>query len=451
MKKLLLAGLIATGLSANAQRTTSGAQKIPAKKTNSAPAKIIVPILKSLESLSDIQIANALFVEIGLDDYGGPNDDILKSYIKSSAKVVNVAEIIHNKRIYYLVDRLDGNDIPDGSNRGSYEDKGNIRSTVANSPYSADNGSGRINLRSIVANSLYSGNNGSNPWISHLNQEEVNKFRVSSRGKAPIELVASDISVMCQKEGNSFMEVLQIGDDLVSQYFIKGMHSYIISVDRSGEVTSISSKDLIDNNQASDNYNICSERLIAKIKDFKFSDDLDAPASRTYEVTIKATVKGTNLKVAKFVYNNKSYLSDSDTSRKFYTDSIRIVSRMNDVMKDLKLVESRRDSIRKSLAKNREDILEEFQINYDAHVEKDKQRLLTEEWGGKLDPRANSYESKLEMIQAQAKANTNENFRNLQISSKRDFIDGMESINEEYDRVVNIYNDLQSEYESLEK
>lgn len=431
MKKILLVSLIATALSVNAQRTTSGTQKIPAKKTTTAPAKIIPPVLKFLESFSDIQIANALYVEIGLDDYGGAYDDRLKSYMKGSAKVINVAEIIYNKRIYYLVDRLDGNDIPDGNNRGSYEDKGNVRSTVANSPYYGDNGSG------------------SEPWISHLNQEEVNKFRVSSRDKLPIELTASDISVLCQREGDSFKEALRIGDDLISQYFIKGTHSYIISVDRSGKVTNIISKDLIGSNEASANYNICSERLISKIKDFKFSDDLDAPVSRIYEVTIAATVKSTDSNQAKIVHDKHTYLSDSDSSRKFYTDSIRIASRMNDAMLDLKLVESRRDSIHKSLAKNREDILGEFKTNYASHVEKDRQRLLKEEWGGKLDPRANSYDSKLEMIQAQAKANTNENFNNLESSSRREVINGMESISEEYDRVVNIYNKLQSEYESL--
>lgn len=404
------------------------------KKNVSAPAKIIAPVLKSLESLSDIQIANALYVEIGLDDYEGADDNILKHYIKSSAKVVNVAEIIYDSSIYYLVDRLN-HDVDDndntltGNNRESYKDNGNIRSTVANNPHY--------------------GEGSSDPWISRLNQEEVNKFRLSSRDKTPIELVASDISVICQKEGDSFVETLQIGNDLVSQNFIKGKHTYIISVDRSGEVTSIRSKDLIGNNQKSDNYNICSERLVARIKNFKFKDDLDAPVSRTYKVNITAIVKGTDSNAARFVHDDHTYLSDSDPSRKFYTDSIRITSRMNDAVKDLKLVESRRDSTYKSLVKNREDILGEFKTNYAAHVEKDRQRLLKEEWGGKLDPRASSYDGKLEMIQAQAKANTNENFRNLESSSKRDVIDGMESINDEYDRVVNIYNNLQSQYESL--
>jgi hypothetical protein len=425
--------LIAIGLSANAQRTISATQKIPAKKTTSAHSKIVSPVLKTLESLSDIQLANALYVEIGLDGYGGANNHILESYMESSAKVVNVAEIIHNREKYYLIDRLCSDDCPDGNNRDSYEDKGNIRSTIANNPYYGDKGSG------------------SNPWISRLNQEEVNKFRVSSRDKTPIELVASDISVLCQKEGDSFVEALRIGHDLVSQYFIKGTHSYIISVDRSGKVTSIISKDLIGNNQASNNYNICSERLITKIENFKFIDDLDAPASRAYKVTITATVKGKDSNAAKFVHDDHTYLSNSDPGRKFYTDSIRIASRMNDVMKDLKLVESRRDSTYKSLVKNREDILGEFKTNYAAHVEKDRQRLLKEEWGGKLDPRTTSYDSKLGMIQAQAQANTNENFHNLESSSRRDVDNGMDSIDDEYDRVVNIYNNLQSEYESLEK
>jgi hypothetical protein len=439
MKKLLLTALIAIGLSANAQRTTSETKKIPTKKTVSAPAKVITPVLKSLESLSEIQIANALYVEIGLDGYQGANDDILESYIKSNAKVVNIAEIIYDGNIYYLVDRLnnnnnnDGDDDDDliGNNRETYKDNGNTRSTVANNPHYGDKGSG------------------SNPWVSRLNQEKVNKFRVSSRDKVPIELVASNISVMCQKAGDSFVETLQIGNDMVSQYFIKGTHSYIISVDRSGKVTGIKSKDFIGNNQISDNYNICSERLIAKIENFKFKDDLDAPTSRTYTVTVNATDKGVSTDATKFIHNNNTYLSDSDPSRKFYTDSIRITSRMNIAMKDLKLVESRRDSIYKTLAKNREDILGEFKTNYAAHVEKDRQRLLKEEWGGKLDPRTTSYDSTLEMIQRQAQANTNEKFSNLESSTKRDLINGMESINEEHNRVVNIYDNLQSEYESL--
>ncbi|MFV5693126.1 hypothetical protein ACM55K_13960 [Flavobacterium sp. LT1R49] len=407
------------------------------KKTVSAPAKVTAPVLKSLESLSEIQIANALYVEIGLDGYEGAQNNILKSYMKSSAKVVNIAEIIYDSNIYYLVDRFNNvvddndDDILTGNNRESYEDNGSTRSTVAINPHYGDKGSG------------------SNPWISRLNQEEVNKFRVSSRDKIPIELVGSNISVMCQKAGDTLVEALQIGNDMVSQYFIKGTHSYIISVDRSGKVSGIKSKDLIVNNHISDNYNICSERLIAKIENFKFKDDLDAPTFRTYAITINATVKSVASNVPKFVHDNNTYLSDFDPSRKFYTDSIRITSRMNDAMKELKQVESIRDSIGKGLVKNREDILEKFKTNFAAHIEKDRQRLLKEEWGGKLDPRTTSYDSTLEMIQRQAQVNTNEIFSNLESSSKRDVIHGMESINEEYDRVVNIYNNLQSEYESL--
>jgi len=442
MKKILLSTLIAIGLNANAQRTTTNTQKISIKKAILVPAKVITPVLKSLESLSDIQIANALYVEIGLDDYEGANDEILESYIKSNSKIVNIAEIIHDGNIYYLVDRLnnnnnnnnnDGDDDGDltGNNRETYKDNGNTRSTVANNPHYGDKGSG------------------SNPWVSRLNQEKVNKFRVSSRDKVPIELVASNISVMCQKAGDSFVETLQIGNDIVSQYFIKGTHSYVISVDRSGKVTGIKSKDVIGNNKLSDNYNICSERLIAKIENFKFKDDLDAPTSRTYTVTVNATDKGVSTDATKFIHNNNTYLSDSDPRRKFYNDSIRITSRMNIAMKDLKLVESRRDSIYKTLAKNREDILGEFKTNYAANVEKDRQRLLKEEWGGKLDPRTTSYDSTLEMIQRQAQANTNEKFSNLESSTKRDLINRMESINEEHNRVVNIYDNLQSEYDSL--
>lgn len=401
------------------------------KKTVSAPAKVSSPVLKPLVSLSEIQIANALFVEIGLDGYEGANDEILESYIKSNSKIVNIAEIINDSEKYYLVDRLYGNDCPDGNNRESYEDNGSTRSTVAINPHYGDKGSG------------------SNPWVSRLNQEEVNKFRVSSRDKIPVELVASNISVMCQKAEDSFVEALQIGNDMVSQYFIKGTHSYIISVDRSGKVTGIKSKDVIGNNKLSDNYNICSERLIAKIENFKFKDDLDAPTSRAYAITVNATVKSVASNVQKFVHNDNTYLSNFDPGRKFYTDSIRITSKMNDAMKDVKKVESIRDSIGKGLVKNRADILEKFKTNFAAHVEKDRQRLLKEEWGGKLDPRTTSYDSTLEMIQRQAQANTNENFSNLESSSKRDIIDGMESINEEYDRVVTIYKNLQSEYKSL--
>ena len=390
------------------------------KKTVSAPAKVSPP-LKSLESLSEIQITNALYVEIGLDGYEGANDEILESYIKSNSKIVNIAEIIHDSEKYYLVDRLYGNDCPYGNNRESYEDNGSKRSTVAINPHYGDKGSG------------------SNPWISRLNQEEVNKFRVSSRDKAPIELIASDISVLCQKESDSFVEVLRIGYDLVSQYFIKGTHSYIISVDRSGKVTNIKSKDIIGNNQVSDNYNICSERQIAKIEDFKFSDDLDAPVSRTYKVTIK------------FVHNDHTYLSNSDPSRKFYTDSIRIASRMNEVLKELNQLKSRKDSISNSLTKKRKDILNEFKTNYAAHVEKARQKLLKDQWAGELNPRANSYDSKLEMILAQAKANTEENFRNLVSSSERVVFDGMDSVNEEYDRLYYTYKEVESEYNSLSK
>ena len=435
MKKILLTTLIAIGLNTNAQRTSSNTQKISIKKTISVPAKVSSPLLKPLELLSDIQIANALYVEIGLDkdESVRANDEILESYIKSNSKIVNIAEIIHNKQKYQLVDRIDGGDCPSGNNRDSYEDKGNKRSTVA---YGLDYGG-------LV----------SNPWISDLNQEEVSKFRVSSRDKIPVELVASNISVMCQKAEDSFVEALQIGNDMVSKYFTKGTHSYIISVDRSGKVTDIKSKDVIGDNKLSDNYNICSERLIAKIENFKFKDDLDAPTSRTYEVTIKATVKSANSNVAKFVHNNNSYLSDSDPSRKFYTDSIRITSKMNDVMKDLKPIEHKMDSISKKLWKNREDILKEFKSNYAVHVEKDKQRLLKEyeDFYGKLDPRTISYVSKLESLQSQAEANMNEKFQNLMSSSERDVFDGLQSINEEYDRVYNIYRELQNEYELLTK
>lgn len=400
------------------------------KKNVTTPVKITTPVLKSLESLSEIQIANALFVEIGLDGYQDFQENTLKTYLKSSAKIVNVAEIIHENNIYYLVDRLDdNNDGPVGNNRESYKDNGNKRSTVANNPHY--------------------GEGSSNPWISRLDQEEVNKFRVSSRSKTPIELVASDISVKCQKEGESFVETLQLGNDLVSQNFLKGKHTYIISVNRSGDVTDIKSKDLIGNNHKSENYNICSEMLIAKIKDFKFKDDLDAPVTRIYKVIITATSKDIGSNANKFIHYEQTYLSDSDPGRKFYSDSIRISSKKNDAIKVLKLVESRRDSTYESLAKNREKILNEFKTNYAAHVEKDRQRLLKEEYGGKLDPRTTSYASTLEMIQRQAQANTNENFNNLELSSKRDIIYGMEKINEEYDLVLTIYNNLQSEYESL--
>jgi hypothetical protein len=437
MKKLLLTALIAIGLNANAQRTTPITKKIPVK-TNSATPKIIAPFLKPLESLSDIQIANALYVELDLDNNDGTQNEKLKHYMQSSSKIVNIAGTIYDNQKYYLVDRLYHNDDNDdngdndnyGNNYESYEDKGSFRATVLNHAFYVDMGS---------------------PWISAISQELVNKFRVSSRDKTPIKLEPCNLSVTCQKEGDSLQETLRLGNDIVSQHFIKGTHYYVLSVDRAGKVTNVRSKDHIDNNQPSNNYNICSERLIANMKYFKFIDDLDAPTSRTYKITVTAKTRNSDSDAVKFIHKEETYLSNSDPSRKFYTDSIRITSRMNDAMKDIKLVESRRDSIRKSLAKNREDILEEFQTNYAAHVEKDRQRLLKEEWGGKLDPRANSYESKLEMIQAQAKANTNENFRNLQISSKKDFIDGMGSINEEYDRVVNIYNDLQSEYEALEK
>lgn len=431
MKKILLVAFIAAVLSANAQRNTSGTLKIPAKKTSTTPAKTIAPVLKSLESLSDNQIANALYVEIGLDNYGGADDNVLKSYIKSSSQVVNIAEIIHNREKYYLVDRLCSDDCPYGNNRDSYEDKGNVRSTVANSPLYGDKGSG------------------SNPWISRLNQEEVNKFRVSSRDKAPIELIASDISVLCQKEGDSFVEVLRIGYDLVSQYFIKGTHSYIISVDRSGKVTNIRSKDIIGNNQVSENYNICSERLIAKMMNFKFIDDLDAPTSRIYKIIVTAKTKNSDSDVVKFIHKEETYLSNSDPSRKFYTDSISSESKMNDVLKNLNLIESRIDSIKKSLVKKRNDIIEEFKTNYAAYVEKDRQRLIKEEWGGKLDPRTNSYDRTLDMILAQANANTREKFQNLESSTYRDVRNGLDGINQEYEEVHNIYIDLKNTYDSF--
>lgn len=433
MKKILVAALIITGLSVYAQRSTSYEQKIPASKSKSSPVKIIAPVFKSLESLSEIQIANALYVEIGLDDdYRVAHDGKLEAYMLSDSKVVNVAEILHTGEKFYLVDRLCGNECPDGNNRDSYEDKGNLRSTVANNPNYGDNGSG------------------SDPWITRLNQEEVNKFRISSRDKAPIELIVSNVRIICRKEGDSFVETLRIGQDSISQYFIKGTHSYILSVDRTGKVTNIKSKDLTNNNRPTNNYNIRSERIVDKIKYFKFIDDLDAPESRSYEITVTSKTKNADSGRAKFVYNDQSYLSNADFSRKFYTDSIKIESAMNDALRNFKLIESKSDSLYKNLKKNRDSIIQEFKTNYAAHVEKDRQRLLKEEWGGKLDPRTTSYESTLEMILAQAKANTKENFGKLETATKRNISNEMENLEEDYRRLREIYIDLKNKYESFE-
>ena len=432
MKKIFLAALIIIALSVNAQRTTSGNQKIPAKKPNSLPVKIIASVLKPLESLSDTQIANALYVEIGFDEGDGVSEvNTLEEYMSSNSKVVNIAEIIHLGKKFFLVDRLCGNDCPDGNNRDSYEDKGNLRSTVINSTYSGsyvDHGS----------------------WVSNINQEEVNKFRVSSRDKDTIQLVSSNINITCKKEGDSFVETLRIGQDLISQYFIKGTHSYILSVDRSGKVTNIKSQDQTNNNSPTINYNIRSERIVDKIEDFKFIDDLDAPLSRSYEVTVTSKIKNANSGVNKFVYNNHTYLSNSDFSRKFYNDSIKIESQMNDALRNFKLIESKSDSLYKNLKKNRDRIIQEFKTNYAAYIEKDRQRLLKEEWGGKLDPRTTSYESSLEMILAQASANTKENFGKLEIATERNISKEMESVRDNYIRLKEIYIGLKDKYQSFE-
>lgn len=430
MKKLLLAAIITIGLNANAQKSSTNTQRIPGKKPNSATTKLIPSVLKPLESLTDIQIANALYVEIGLDDYERANNHILESYMKGSSKVVNIAEIIHNNMKLYLIDRLCEDECPYGSNVESYEDKGEKRSTVTKPYYGGYTGS-------------------SESWVSRLNQEEVNKFRVSSRDKPPIKLEACNISVICQKEGDSLLETLRLGNDSVSQHFIKGTHNYVLSVDRSGKVTNVRSKDKIDNNQPSNNYNICSERLIARIMNFKFIDDLDAPTSRIYKITVTAKTRNSDSDVAKFIHKEQTYLSNSDPGRKFYTDSISAESKMNDALKNRNLIETRMDSIAKSLVKKRNDIMEEFKTNYAAYVEKDRQRLIKEEFGGKLDPRTTSYDSTLDMILAQANANTREKFQNLESSTDRDVSNGLDRINEEYEEAHHIFIDLKNAYDAF--
>ncbi|MFB9076347.1 hypothetical protein ACFFLS_19250 [Flavobacterium procerum] len=427
MRKLLLSILIGIGLSTNAQKTISGNKAIPAKKASPTTVKINQPTLKPLESLSDIQIANALFVEIGLD-HEQAEDKTLKHYMKNNSKIVNVAEIIHDRNTYYLVDRLHDED--DAYWTGdAYEDKGNKRITNLHNPYSS-----YLDIH-----------------FHSINEENVNQFRVSSRNKNPIELKASTISVTCQKEGDSFVETFLIGYDFVSQYFVKGSHFYSITVDRSGKVTNIKSKDLTSNNQKTKNYNICSERIASKIKNFKFLDDLEAPPSRTYELTITAKAKTEESNIIKFVHEDQTYLSDSDLTRKFYTDSIQTLSKLNEANKNLKSIEHRSDSIYKHLTKNREEILTEFKTNYAAHVEKERQRLIKDQWGGNLDPRASDYNRKLDMILSQAKANADEKFHNLESSTRRDVKDGMWNLNQEYDEVYKIYFNIKEEYESLQR
>jgi len=427
MKKLLLAALMTIGLNANAQRSTPITKKNPVK-TNSAASKIILPFLKPLESLSDIQIANALYVELDLDNNDGTQNEKLKYYMQNSSKVVNIAGTIYNNQKYYLVDRLHDNNDYYGNNYDYYEDKGSSRSTVLNNAFYDHAGS---------------------PWLSAISQELVNKFRVSSRDKAPIKLEPCNISVICQKEGDSLLETLRLGNDSVSQYFIKGTHYYVLSVDRSGKVTNVRSKDQTDNNQPSNNYNICSERLIAKIMNFKFIDDLDAPTSRIYKITVTAKTRNSDSDIVKFIHKEETYLSNSDPSRKFYTDSISAESKMNDALKNRNLIASRIDSISKILVKKRNDIIEEFKTNYAAYVEKDRQRLIKEEWGGKLDPRTTSYDRTLEMILAQANANTAEKFQNLESSTYRDIRNDLDGINEEYREAHSIYIDLKNTYDSF--